>query len=185
MGIINALLILAMVTALIFKKEDIIVKNTKESGPDVQVFVDDFKALMKGVVDEKTIDNVKITMADIEGNKVGLCWPGQQPRLINLDRQAWERYPEDQREALVFHELAHCACDLDHNHFFGSYKDDATAPNATEDRLKAGFLEDGCPVSIMHPTLLSSECYRKHRDHYRYELNLRCYVEKFYKNKNN
>ena len=178
---LNLLFVLALAITVIVQQNQKVVKNTKEPDKDVQTFVNDFKGLMKEVIDESVIDSVKITMADIQSPKVGLCWPGANPRMINLDAEAWRGYSELQKEVLIFHELAHCTCDLDHAHFRGTYPEKPAVPFEKEHRIKAGFLEDGCPVSIMYPKVLDLICYQKHRGHYRYELNLRCYSEKIYR----
>lgn len=178
---LNILFAVSLSLYLFFQQTQGIVKNTKKADSDVQTYVDDFKNLMNSVVDEKIVDSVKITMADIEHPKVGLCWYENDPKLINLDTKTWNSYSELQKEVLIFHELAHCVCRLEHAHFRGTYKDDSAVPFEHKDRIKAGYLEDGCPVSIMYPTVTDSTCYKKHREHYRYELNLRCYSKKFYK----
>ncbi len=177
----NILTILALLFAL-SKKDEIIVNNTKNAESEVQVFVEDYKKLMNGIVDEKIIDNVKITMADLDTTKAGVCWPENKPVTIQIDRVTWELYDENRREILVFHELGHCVCDLEHVHFLGQYSREQKPPEKEEDRLRSGFLEDGCPVSIMHPFVLSSQCYSKHRQHYRYELHLRCHSKMIQKN---
>lgn len=179
----NIFLLILFVIALA-QKNTSIVKNTKEAAPDVKEFVEDYKKLMKGILDEKVVDSVKITMTDLPKPKVGLCWPGQDPKKIQLDIRGWESYDHIKKEVLIFHELGHCTCGLDHNHFTGNYRKETGVPEKKEDRLNSGFLEDGCPTSIMHPILISRECYARHRDHYRYELHLRCYAEVARKKKN-
>jgi hypothetical protein len=162
-------------------------KNTsqEESQQEIKEFVEDYKKLMKGIVEEKVIDNVKITMANLNPPAVGLCWHMENPRRIQLDTKSWKSYDYAKKEALILHELGHCVCNLDHVHFMGKYDVGSKAPEKSEDRLNAGFLEDGCPTSLMHPIVLDSECYTKHRDHYRYELHLRCYATSIRKNNSN
>jgi hypothetical protein len=182
----NIVLFLILAVVLI-QKNIIFSKNTgqEEDKREIKEFVEDYKKLMKGIVDEKAIDSVKITITDLEHPIVGLCWYNENPRRIQLDAKSWKSYDYAKKEALILHELGHCVCNLGHVHFMGIYDTKSKAPERSEDRLNSGFLEDGCPTSLMHPIVLNSECYTKHRAHYRYELHLRCYSASIRKNNSN
>lgn len=144
------------------------VKNTGPAADDVKIYVNRFKEVVKGIPN-LDIDGIKIRMADIERPTVGLCWPTRIPPQIKIDRETWSHYSDPSRESLIFHELGHCACFLNHKHMEGDYEKDS--PKET-----AGYLADGCPASIMHPYTLSDSCYEKHRLHYMYEIRVRCFL---------
>jgi hypothetical protein len=185
MGILHIVFIIGLTVSIIIQQNQDITKETQKQDTDIQILVNDFKDLMSGIIDEEVIDNVKITMANLRPPTAGVCWPYKTTKLIYLDTKTWQEYSELQKEVLLFHELAHCVCDLDHTHFQGVYPENPVVPETAQERIKAGFLDDGCPVSIMYPKVLTHSCYKKHRKLYRYEINLRCYASKIYKKKQN
>lgn len=76
---------------------------------------------------------------------VGLCDDAAGTPLVTLDPEYWAESDEIQREILVLHELGHCVGDIEH--------DSQRWP-------------DNCPVSIMFPKVLTSDCYRRHKFEY-------------------
>ena len=80
---------------------------------------------------------------------VGLCDFKSDRTYIYLDKDAWERMDYVGREMLMFHELGHCALDLEHNRSM-SYS--------------------GEPLSLMFPTLFDPHQYSLHRAEYIDEL---------------
>jgi hypothetical protein len=60
-------------------------------------------------------DSVVLSFAPLEVDRLGECerWP-LQPNIIYIDPVWWADLKEDCREALIFHEMGHCALDLDH-----------------------------------------------------------------------
>lgn len=62
----------------------------------------------------------------------------------------WNLYGPAQREALIFHELGHCAAGLRHN--------------------PVVRLPSTCPDSIMYPKVVGEECYQNYRLRYYQQL---------------
>jgi len=86
------------------------------------------------------------------GNRViGVCKTatGNAPNEIVIDNATWNSADQYEREALIFHELGHCAIDRQH-----------------EDAVD----NDGIPISLMYPSLIVSAIYAPRRDYYIKEL---------------
>lgn len=93
-------------------------------------------------------DDINMVFGKLEGSKVGLCSIKNGVVKITVDKEYWATIPELQREALMYHELGHCAMGLEH------------------DEAK---IENGCPRSVMFPYLFVN-CYNSFRDYYISEL---------------
>lgn len=176
MKLFKILLILLILGILLDRYSSSIVKNTFPKDEDVQYFVNDFKNLVKDIIPSNQIDNVKITMGDLESPKAGICRRGIEEINVIIDNYSWKKMDPLTKEQLIFHELGHCVCNLNHEHYLGEY----TIGSKSKDS-KRGFLDNGCPVSIMHPVLLKYECYQRYKEFYRYELYLRCYSAIYHK----
>lgn len=157
-----------------------IVKITNEK--EVNAFRSNFKYHMKDIVDESEVDRLRISVVKIkqksktpnESRLIGLCWP--RSGIIHLDSNYWNNSGKLEKESLIFHEIAHCACNgLDHEHEGGLYDPYAGVPKNKSERVKGGFYEDGCPKSLMYPKLLSNECYKFRRTEYIEELKRACH----------
>lgn len=115
---------------------------------------------------------------------VGLCHYGHGWREIDVDIDYWNRISETSRMTLVYHELTHCYCGRDHDYgFLQRYKEAVHAEglidgffgfwkNKEDD--PAGFMEDGCPLSIMYPYVVGDACVNKHKEYYLKEMLDRC-----------
>lgn len=147
------------------------VKNTGPAEPSIKDYVLDFKNLTRSSINKYDPDRIKIKMGDLKKPSVGLCWYMNIPPEINIDRAFWARASTEEKEVLVFHELGHCSCFLGHTYNGGEYKKDEEPKG---DLTVAGFLEDGCPSSLMYPYVIPQICYERHRLHYRYELSRQC-----------
>ena len=72
---------------------------------------------------------------------VGVCSWNNGPQIY-IDKEFWDYATDAAKEALIYHELGHCAMGWDHN--------DA-------------LLSDGCHASVMNSWMDSDYCYLKHR----------------------
>lgn len=155
-------------------------KEFEKVDPEFSLYVQDFIGLTSPYYQEAALSGLSLGKKRLNSKSaIGICkifTTNGGPEIL-VDKDFWAIANESEREALVLHELGHCLCGLDHQHFEGSYGDESV-PRKVSDRLKKGYLEDGCPNSLMHPIVISPSCYSKHRDHYRFELRLRCYTEK-------
>lgn len=152
------------------------------SDPEVLQITKEFFAL-------STRNNVQfhryVTMGFSEidrGNVIGLCTYGKGFREIDLDKGYWARATWMSKVALVYHELTHCYCQRDHDFDEGKMYPDGSLKfilqrfqNHLPSTLKPeGFLDDGCPKSIMHPIILDNQCFEQHYDYYVTEMFARC-----------
>lgn len=76
---------------------------------------------------------------------IGLCVKNSGRVNIYIDKTAWNTSDSLQREMLLFHELGHCALDLDHDRSLDS---------------------SGVPNDIMYPVSFDSLYYYKYRKFY-------------------
>lgn len=114
-----------------------------------------------------------------EGNVVGTCVYGINFREVNLDIDYWNASTKTTRLALVFHELTHCYCKR--NHDYGdelSYPEIKCKSNTLSEMELSwpfdGFFDDGCPISLMYPEVISDDCTRSHYQEYIDEMFERC-----------
>ena len=125
--------------------------------PEFTPYVEAFEqaATSQGVVVETTDIEMTFTDASLEAPGaetkaiLAICEHIGGAKRISVNRAKWDKLDEERKEALVAHEIGHCS-DLNRHH------DDS--------------MEDGEPVSIMHPKLLKSEVYKKNKDKYMKEL---------------
>lgn len=135
-------------------------------------YVDDFTDLTYPFYQKDALKTLKISEQTIKDGKiVGVCkiYTNQKVEIV-VDSNFWKNSGSERREILMLHELTHCLCKVGHEHDEGEYEEDSLKD------LRHGFLEDGCPASLMYPVVVPVECFQKHKDHYRYEVRLRCHA---------
>lgn len=114
------------------------------------------------------------------GNAIGVCYYFKN-REIDIDIDYWNKNSDTQRKILLFHELTHCHCGRGHD--WG--KDKNYPETYIEKKVqflrtvffgtrKAGYFQDDCPMSLMHPSIVSDFCYYEHGERYLEELFERC-----------
>lgn len=113
------------------------------------------------------------------GNIIGVCYPNDTFREIDIDINFWNNSKLSEKTALLFHELSHCLCGRDHDYGNGQEYPEVNEFNLKSLFLKdsterSGYLNDECPMSIMAPILLSKSCFLKHYDFYTKEMYHRC-----------
>lgn len=173
------LLILFINLTLLFKishkpryKEPEIAKDRKELIVEWQKFI--LEAEKRHIKFTKTLylEFSHIT----ENNVIGLCHYGENYRTIRIDITFWNHASKEQREMLMWHENTHCLCGRDHDYSDGKpYLDESLERFFQSIYVKLnGYMEDGCPLTVMHPIILSTECAKKHKNYYINESFNRC-----------
>lgn len=133
------------VTGIIYQKPTI----ESEISPIVKYFneaaeqfgaVPDFKNLRVDFVDKFQVDNW-----------IGLCQRNNSGtvKFMSIKKSYFSHTSVEQKYALVIHELGHCTLKLSH---------------------KEGYRENGCPISIMHPSDGLFGCFFKDQEYYFKEL---------------
>ena len=151
--------------------------------PELKVISEEFFRLSKR--NNITFKNrVSIGFNSIDrGNIIGTCSYRPKFREIDLDIDFWKRANWAEKVALVYHELAHCYCQRDHDFDEGTMYPDSSLKAIIQGWMAKqpislvrpdGYLEDACPKSIMHPTILDDECFKRHYDYYVKEMFVRC-----------
>lgn len=101
-------------------------------------------------------------------------------REISINSRSWDKSTLPTRYVLLLHELTHAYCDRGHD-----FDEDKNYPQTREERIELskraaagekipGYLEDGCPSSIMFPSVLPDFCTIKHIKSYIKEMFQRC-----------
>lgn len=150
--------------------------------PELQYYVDEFKELaaQRGIFfkREVTVGFQTIKPGSVTST-IGVCTYGPKWREIDIDTKFWSEEGELRKKTLVFHELVHCYCTRSHTY---GEKADQQYLNALFQKLfgklnvqvKEGFLEDGCPSTIMYPLIVSDQCIWTHYDYYIEEMFNQC-----------
>lgn len=91
---------------------------------------------------------ISMVFGKLRGNTVGVCLVRPSGKKITIDFGYWSMISDSQKEELMYHELGHCAMDLDHDE---------------------SVLSNNCPVSIMYPYTFDY-CYLNYTGYYKEEL---------------
>ena len=72
---------------------------------------------------DKLLDYNKITIKfePLGSNYLGVCKEHFRERIIVLDRPFWDTSDEENRQQLLFHEMAHCFLGKDHVNYADNY----------------------------------------------------------------
>ncbi len=112
---------------------------------------------------------------------IGVCYSGNGWREIEIDIKSWERATETSRKSLFRHEATHCFCNRDHDFGDGQgYRDPSTEDmisfihRSPFNILEKGLFEDGCPMSLMYPRIISDYCAKAHESEYVGDMFNRC-----------
>ncbi len=109
--------------------------------PAFRPYVDVFEFHYK----QKVISGIEFR--ELEDTAVGTCY--FKTDSIAVDPTYWKYANETERLILILHELGHC--DLRRLHIEGKF-------------------EDGCPQSLMHPTVIPNQCFERYQEYYITEL---------------
>lgn len=157
--------------------------STEISDPQIESIYKEFMDLSKR---NNIIFNNKVSIGFTkidDGDVIGTCSYRLNFREIDLDREFWSKASWLSRTSLLFHELAHCYCNRDHDFGDGTLYPDNSIKYLLQNLFKKitlniykpeGYFDDNCPVSLMYPKLISDECMRYHYNEYIEELFKRC-----------
>jgi len=156
-------------------------EDTKSDYPDINpefnVHITRFIDLSGGVINEDDFDDVYIGFKKYkkeEKDTAGSCIITPFFRQVDINIDWWKKNTYKlSREELIFHELGHCV-------LYRSHTEPTTSGGIVGffERLlfelglseKQGSLKDGCPMSYMHPSILSVQCVNKHYRYYISEI---------------
>jgi hypothetical protein len=118
-----------------------------------------------------------------DGDVIGTCSYRMTFREIDLDKDFWSKASWFSKTSLLYHELTHCYCNRDHDFGEGKLYPDDSVKYLLQSFFKKttfsiykpeGYFDDNCPVSLMHPKLISDDCMRYHYNEYVEEMFKRC-----------
>lgn len=132
---------------------------------DLRPYLDSFKEEIAPNKYDLTID-----FDNLPGTTAGTCfYIPPKKREIAIDRYQWLILTPAQKEGLVYHELAHCTCNMGHEYILSGIRvryDGSLIWSIFNSRSSDGFFKDKCPKSLMYPNILDHDCYKKHRKEY-------------------
>lgn len=128
-----------------------------------------------------TINNTMIAFTDIlTDEKLGLCLPRKNISIVYINKKAWYKLTESQKELLLFHELGHCVLKIYHHvNGFLAVEYYGNGPDDIGNESKRIYPEYSigthrCPSSIMRWYMFSNEeingCYDRYKHYYFNEL---------------
>lgn len=157
--------------------------SNKIADPEVKIIVDEYIRLSNENNVQFT-DIVDIGFTKIDSNTIiGICSISNGIRKIYLDSQYWAEASWQSKVTLLFHELGHCYCGRPHDFGDGKMYPDNTLIAILQEYMARelytplrpkGYMDDGCPESIMHPTILTNTCFSEHYKYYTKEMFARC-----------
>ena len=113
--------------------------------------VDVFYTLMQ--LDKSSIPDYTVNFQSLPSPAIGRCY--MLTNEIQIDPDYWYRQSTYlQRKSVLYHELAHCICNLGHEEI---------------------MMKDSCPSNIMYPSIPSKKCLRKHWGKYIVKLRKACH----------
>lgn len=121
--------------------------NTKE--PVLTSYVESFGKDMN--ISKERMDSIGYGFRSIDPGLVGIC--NNYLHSISIQPSYWFRTSSLKRISIIYHELAHCVCKIDH--------------------IK-GIQKDGCAKSLMAPQIMSTSCIKKHWKKYVAEIKEGC-----------
>lgn len=99
---------------------------------------------------DREIGDIPINFNDLKDQKAGVCYTWSSGHAeIEIDRSYWDTATENEKTAIIYHELGHC--ELGRGHF---------------DAIR----KDGCALSIMNWIVIRDKCMDKHFDDYIEEM---------------
>lgn len=150
--------------------------------PELKAINDEFIRLS---IENKVVFTKPVTMGFSEikkDNVIGQCTVAETWREIDVESTTWGDLSWKRKVILIFHEMIHCHCGRGHDHGDGVPYPNEIIARILEQMTTAtplvskptGYLQDGCPSSLMHPVIISEWCINEHYKHYVKEMFNRC-----------
>jgi hypothetical protein len=91
-------------------------KNNIRSAKELEVLIGSFhkECSKRGLSIDVSSKSLQVGFGSIE-SKAGSCNPNSNPKTITIDSLTWRALSNQQKEILVYHELAHCLFNVKHN----------------------------------------------------------------------
>jgi hypothetical protein len=148
----------------------------KSIDPVFKPYIAEYRNLIGKHKYQHKFDVLSMNFTILPGTTIGRCWWLLNGDLeIEIDKRYWDFYNNTiDRQFLVYHELEHCIRSRMHtnrNRQIGGLSDffDEIFYHLRLIPQKE-YLDDGCPVSLMHSSTMSKSCQEKHYLYYLYEI---------------
>ena len=165
-----------LILVLIFSVESCASTRIKVIEPEFQDYANDFINLVPEYKDKVYALGIGFKTFSKESNLAGQCtYNIFYGNSIGINRKYWESASPTSKYFTMLHELAHCVCYVGHSESTTGWL------GVMEEILfkigiwkKKGYLWDGCPASIMHPSEFGDSCSWRHYYYYVEELKNSC-----------
>lgn len=148
-------------------------KEHREIDKELDLYVSSFISESSGKVSRSDIKGLSVGFHNYpaKSSVIGTCWLNLNE--IDISKRYWDRSLNLSRKELMYHELGHCVLGRRHTNptssvgFWGAVERFLFRIGWWKNE---GFLDDGCPVSVMHSSNIGSYCFSKHYSYYITEL---------------
>lgn len=153
--------------------------DTYTPGPEMEGYVAEFIKLSNGAVSKDDIKDLSIEIVPLESSIAGICYTRPLSKLIKINQEVWAELSIIEKKGLIFHELGHCVLKRMHSEPTDTEGLDAGTKlykKFEKWAFDSGFvkriprLKDGCPGSMMHPSIFSERCLEDNYQYYIEEL---------------
>ena len=145
--------------------------------PTFKPYIESYRNIIGEKKYQNKFDNLSMNFKNLEGNAVGKCWWLLNGGFeIEVDTSWWynNMFDSKAKEFLTYHELEHCIryrMHTDRKHKIETIVDFFEEIGYYLGIIsKSGYLEDGCPASLMHSHVMDYRCREKHYLYYIKEL---------------
>lgn len=149
-------------------------KKYKDVDAQFKPYIQEFINISNGKVNESHFKNFTMGFRTYEENSdtIGTCH--YSVNEVDINEKWWvSNFSQLNRMELVFHEFGHCILKRGHTEEptrkgFVAWLERAGFKLGIF--IKKGYLSDGCPASLMHPTIVGERCFARHFYYYLNEL---------------
>jgi len=128
------------------------IKPYRSVDPELMPYVKDFERDYNLSLEKVTARFYNLDLIMDDRNVVGICeynYHDNTKNKVFIDTKYWTFASGIHRKMLVYHELGHCVLHRKHR----------------RDKLK-----NGCPTSLMNPSILKARCFYRNEEYYITEL---------------
>lgn len=154
-----------------------ITHQKKGINPEFKPYIDSYRNIIGKNKYQSKFDNLSMNFKNLENGVVGKCWwllSGGFEIEIDLDWWYSHIFNPLAKEFLIYHELEHCIRYRMHTDRKSEIKNIVDFFEEIAYRMglisKPGYLNDGCPASLMHSYVMEYWCREKHYSYYIREM---------------
>jgi len=175
-------LILFLLGIMVSCSQVVAPQYSNNSNGEFEPYYEDFRKIVSNEKVNEKLEKTAIMFGNLNPNPdpnkstLGICYGMHEKRaIIVIDEEYWKKASPTSKAFTVYHELGHCACNLQHtqpsNGWYRPFEELLFKLGLIK---KKRDLPDGCPGSIMHPTDMYEFCMINNYMYYINELKRAC-----------